>query len=158
MSGINSISRAEKFESMDAIALAKNLQWEIETTKDPAEASLKGSVAIADIIRLDDFRLRAGTMITVRALNAIIMEVQLADGQRASAYLDDMVVQGESAGIGFIQNIGKPKIQTLFIGLRSAMTLETTNEEDGFWVSELGRQVLVVPVLDVGGVAHTATG
>lgn len=142
-------------ERLDAIDLAQDLQWEIALMEDPAEASLKSSIAIADIIRLDDERLQHGTRITVNTLGAFIMNVELTDGRRASAQLDDMVVQGVSAGIGFMQNLGEPKIQTLFIGLRSAQTLETLSEEDGIWVSRLGAQPLVIPVLDIKGVAQT---
>ena len=67
-----------------------------------------------------------------------------------------MVVQGECAGLGFIQNIGKPRIQTLYLGLRAPRVLETRLDEDGIWVSKLGTQPLVLPVLNIESVVERA--
>ena len=156
MSDVGGLGGFEALENMDAIALAKEVQWEIEMTEDPTEASLKSGMALSDIYKLDDRRFRIGSFLTVHTLGAYIMDVPLADGQRATAQLDGMVVQGRSAGIGFIQNIGKPRIQTLYLALREARTLESRSEEDGIWVSRLGTQPLVVPVLNIDAITVPA--
>ena len=156
MSEFGEPSEASLFATFDVIDIAKSAQWDISLTDDPTEAALKSSVAIADIHRFDDRRLRSGTTITVKALSALIMNAELEGGMRGAALLDDMVVQGVCAGFGFIQNFGEPRLQTLFLGIRQARTLEVREDEDGIWVSRIGRQPLVIPVLDIDSIASAA--
>lgn len=156
MSAYGEPTEANLFGSFDAIDMAKSIQWDISLTDDPTEAALKSSAAIADIHRFDDRRLRSGSFITVKALGALIMDVELEGGGHGAAQLDDLVVQGICAGIGFIQNFNRPRIQTLFLGIRQARVLEVRTDEDGVWVSRLGTQPLVVPVLDIDTIAERA--
>lgn len=146
----------EIYDSMDALALAREVQWDIEITEDPTEASLKSSIAIADIYRMDDRRLRLGSYITVQAFQAYIMHVALSDGARGAAQLEGVVVQGKCAGIGFIQNLSNPRMQTLFLGLRGVRVLEASQDEDSILVSRLGTQPLVVPVLQIASIIEQA--
>ena len=143
--------------SIDAIELAKEYQWEIGLIEDPVEASLKSTEALRTLEHITDERLRLGRPVVVSAMSGLILNHWLESEQKhISLQLDEIVGQGESAGISFIQNLGRPKLQSLFVVLRNSDIVEVEKRVDGVETIRFTPPIISIPVLDLSSIELAA--
>ena len=134
--------------SIDAIELAKEYSWEIEMIEDPVEASIKSSEALRTLEHVSDERLKPGAPIILSAMSALILNHWLeSEGKHISLQLDEIVGTGESAGINFIQNIGKPRLQSLFVVLRNSDVVNVERTNDDNEIVRMTPPRIAIPVL-----------
>lgn len=131
------------------LELAKEYQIGIELTQNPMDVALMGHKAAFELRQISDETLQGGPRVRIHALRAYVLE-QWDDEKQgyATVRYDEVVADGDSMGVSFIQHAPDPEIATLFIGLTKTSFLEIEGKEVGRYISPR----LVLPILGIGSV------
>jgi hypothetical protein len=134
----------------DGIEAAKAFQWELELIEDPIQASLQSRQALLLLENLHDARFEPDVPIIVRSLSAFVLQVWVAEQERRVSWqFDGLFVTGKSLGIGFMQNLSTPRLQTLFLGVSDPHVLKADNTDDAALAERIQAPHLIIPVLDI---------
>ncbi len=140
--------------AIDPIEMAKAMQMEIEFLDDPIEAALKGHESVELLNQLVGSIWIKDNFMVIHAFSAYVFPQRSMESDHyQSVYYDDRIVAtGKYAGkVGFIQNVGKPRMQTLFIALQDARVMEAqaVDPEAESLRADHYTERLVVPVLEL---------
>ena len=125
----------------DPIEVAKTYQWEIEITDDPADAAILGSTALRTLEAMSNDIFAEGRLINVRACGAYVFRHWLeSEESYVSLRFDEIAARGKSGGLSFMQNLGNPKLQTIFLAVR-----ETEIHEKQYDKEEPVESLLIAP-------------
>jgi hypothetical protein len=129
-----------------ALVLAKEYQIGIEFTQNPMDVALMGHNAAFELRQSSDERLQEGPRVRIHALGAYVLE-QWDEEKHGyvTVKFEEVVADGDSMGVSFIQHAPDPELSTLFIGLTKTTLLEVEG-------TEVGRYVLPRLVLPIRGV------
>lgn len=108
---------------VDAIAKAKDMQWNINFINDPVEASLKGADALGELTGIDDPRLRSGQGVIVSTKEAYMLRQWDEDEHRfVNMQYGRIVALGMTIGrMAFVQNlVSNPYLQTIVLPVNEA--------------------------------------
>lgn len=107
---------------VDPIEMAKTFQWEIDLVEDPVEAAIMGQEACLTLRDCVDERLKMGRSILITTMGAYMLRQWDEEEQRhITMQYTQVLASGNAVGtFGFIQNLGKPHLQTLFLPIKSA--------------------------------------
>lgn len=131
------------------LVLAKEYQIGIELTQNPMDVALIGHNAAFELRQNSDERLQEGPRVRIHALGAYVLEQWDEEKQGyVTVQYDELVADGDSMGVSFIQHAPDPELATLFIGLTKTTFLEIDGTEVGKYVSPR----LVVPIMGVDSV------
>lgn len=139
--------------TVDSLDIAKTYQWEIEQIDDPVDAALEANRALSTLNQLTDERLQAGTQVIIRSFGAYALRLWSEDRQEfVNLQYEPATITGESAGIGFVQNIiGNFQLKTLFIAVKDGDVIEGITSREDYQkrlnIEQIPR--LVVPVLEI---------
>lgn len=137
----------------DVIEMAKTYQWEIDMIDDPLDAAMQANKALMTLNQITDERLNEGVNVIVRAFGAYALHQWNEDEQRyVDLHYDPLTIEGESAGIGFVQNaVGSFQLKTIFVGMRNSNVIEAIDLGSSGMKRVNTEKVprIFVPVLDI---------
>jgi hypothetical protein len=141
----------------DPIEIAKTYQWEIESLEDPADAAIQGSRALRTLEEMRNEVFKEGRSIHVHALGADVLKYWLDEEQRhITLHFGDVLASGKSGGLSFVQNLGNPRLQTIFLAVRESEIMERQFGEEELITSPLAAPTLVVPILGLESIELAA--
>lgn len=139
------------------LEVAKAYQWDLTLDIDPVEVAIKGHEAAYKLREINDQKIQRGLAVRVHAFGAFILEQWNEKlGGYTSVQFDEVVADGESLGISFIQYSPTPELSTLFLGLSKVTLREIERTDDGEGFAEFTSPKLVIPILDVDAIEIAA--